>query len=77
MKQSQLFFLSKILKTVASFFFVGIFIYFFVVYFTDLYSNFEEYLYLIFISVLLLSLIQLFARMLPEYVSANKKFDLN
>lgn len=69
-------FLSKILKTVASFFFVGIFIYFFVVYFTDLYSNFEEYLYLIFISVLLLSLIQLFARMLPEYVSANKKFDL-
>ena len=67
-------FLSKILKTVASFFFVGIFIYFFVVYFTDLYSNFEEYLYLIFISVLLLSLIQLFARMLPEYVSANKKF---
>ena len=40
------------------------------------YFNFEEYLYLIFISVLLLSLIQLFARMLPEYVSANKKFDL-
>ena len=73
---TSIIFLSKILKTVSSFFFVGIFIYFFIVYFTDLYSNFDEYLYLIFISVLLLSLIQLFARMLPEYVSANKKFDL-
>ncbi len=75
-KNKSILFLSMILKIVSKFFFVGIIIYFFVVQYTSLYINFSDSRILIFSSVFLLSLIQLFARMLPEYVSANKKFDL-
>tara|TARA_B100000035_G_scaffold39302_1_gene29638 strand:+ start:32293 stop:33753 length:1461 start_codon:yes stop_codon:yes gene_type:complete len=75
-KRKSILFLSLILKTVSKFFFFGILIYFFVARYTNLYENFNESKLLIFFSVFLLSLIQLFARMLPEYVSANKKFDL-
>ena len=74
-KRKSILFLSLILKTVSKFFFFGILIYFFVARYTNLYENFNESKLLIFFSVFLLSLIQLFARMLPEYVSANKKFD--
>lgn len=75
-KRKSIIFLSLILKSVTKFFFFGIFIYFLIVTYSNLYINFDESKFLIFFYVFTLSLIQLFARMLPEYVSANKKFDI-
>ena len=75
-KRKSIFFLSLILKSISKFFFFGIFIYYFVARYSKLYDNFDDYKLLIFFSVFLLSLIQLFAKLLPEHVAANKKFDL-
>lgn len=75
-KRKSILFLSLILKSITKFFFLGIFIYFLIVRYSNLYINFYESKFLIFFSVFLLSFIQLFARMLPEHVSANNKFDL-
>ena len=75
-KRKSIFFLSLILKSISKFFFFGIFIYYFVARYSKLYDNFDDYKLLIFFSVFLLSLIQLFAKFLPEHVAANKKFDL-
>jgi len=75
-KRKSILFLSLILKSITKFFFLGIFIYFLIVRYSNLYINFYESKFLIFFSVFLLSFIQLFARILPEHVSANNKFDL-
>lgn len=72
----SLLFLAKILVTVIRFFLAGILIYYFVLQYSNIYSTFEESKNLIYVSIFVLSIIQIFASFISTYISAQEKFDL-
>ncbi|MDA9676954.1 hypothetical protein N9T94_00510 [bacterium] len=75
-KEKSLLFLAKILVTVIKFFITGLGIYYFILQYSNIYSNFEEDKNIIYVSILLLSITQIFASFISTYISAQEKFDL-
>ena len=75
-EKKALLFLAKIITTVLTFFLFVIFIYYFVVNFSSIYSNFEEVKFLIYLSIFILSIVQIFVKFLSVFISAQEKFDI-
>ena len=76
MDEKKHFISSKNYHNSINIFFFVIFIYYFVVNFSSIYSNFEEVKFLIYLSIFILSIVQIFVKFLSVFISAQEKFDI-